>query len=60
MGRVPEAVAATATAVLETVAPFAGAVRETVGGVAVTGAVGNSVRKTSLRGEPFMSEVNKT
>jgi hypothetical protein len=60
----------------ETVAPPVGAVREAVGGVtgtAVVGAVGetaggatgaafvgSSARKTSLRAEPFMSEVNKT
>jgi hypothetical protein len=60
IGTAPEAVAVTATAGPETVEPFAGAVRETVGGVTGTPDMGSSAKKTSLRGEPFMSEVNKT
>jgi hypothetical protein len=60
MGTAPEAVAATATDAPETVAPFAGAVRETAGGATGTPEVGSSARKTSLRAEPFISEVNKT
>jgi hypothetical protein len=60
----------------ETVAPPGGAVREGVGGATDTAFVGtagetagdatgtafvgSSARKTSLRAEPFMSEVNKT
>src|SRR5688572_27680066 len=57
-----EAEAETVTATPDTVAPFAGACTETVGGV-VSGSPpvwGSSARNTSLRAAPFMFEVNRT
>jgi hypothetical protein len=39
---------------------FVGAVGETAGSATGTAFVGSSAKKTSLRAEPFMSEVNKT
>jgi hypothetical protein len=48
-----EAVAETVTAVPETVAPLAGAVRETVGGVVSEGAVPPSLMIRATDGMPF-------